>query len=187
MSGPPRGAAQKTAGREAHPLTSCPTAFYRKGLRPTSQIIPDPSLGGFRMSTALPLPPGPDDSANHDQTAMTDLVLAGRHVSSGQFIAGLLAAAQLSTVGTPRKLGRDVWPDVDPAVVEEIYQRGVAVGFRAGGAYALPRFHGAELVRLRAQLEEAGFVAMAGMVGRSLRLLASPAAEGDGVPEATES
>lgn len=138
------------------------------------------------MSTAISPSPAADDSAGRDQAAMTDFVLAGRAVSSGQFLAGLLAAAELETMGRPQKLPADLFPGVDPVVVQEVWDRALSVGFHAGRLYAAPRFHRDELERVRGQLAEAGFQAISGMVGRSLRLIDARPAEGDGVPEAAE-
>lgn len=105
-------------------------------------------------------------------TMRTDAVLTGRAMSSGEFLAGLIANGQLATVGRPDKLAADMWPDLDPAVVQEIFQRGVAVGLHAGRRSASPRLYRDEMDRVAGQLEEAGFHAMGGMVGRSRRLVA---------------
>jgi hypothetical protein len=96
-----------------------------------------------------------------------DFVLAGRAVSTGAHIAGLIAAAQLDTVGTPRKLPMDLFPGVDPAVVQEIWDRALVVGVRAGQLMAAPRFNRDRLARLQGELAAAGHAAMGGMVGRS--------------------
>jgi hypothetical protein len=88
-------------------------------------------------------------------------------VSTAQHIAGLLNAGQLKTVGTPRKLPQDIWSDVDPAVVQEIWDRGAATGWRAAQYAAAPRFYRDELARLQGQLQDAGFEAMGRMVARS--------------------
>lgn len=97
-----------------------------------------------------------------------DLVLAGRAVSTGEHIAGLIAAAQLDTVGTPRKLPMDLFPDDDPEVVARVWQRALVVGVRAGQLMGSPRFSRDKLARLQGELLEAGHAAMSGMVGRSL-------------------
>jgi hypothetical protein len=105
-----------------------------------------------------------------------DFVLAGRAVSTGAHIAGLIAAAQLDTVGTPRKLPADLFPGVDPAVVQEIWDRALVVGVRAGQLMAAPRFNRDRLARLQGELAAAGHAAMGGMVGRS-RVVAERAPE----------
>jgi hypothetical protein len=106
-------------------------------------------------------------SADVGQDAMCDLVLAGRAASTGQHLAGLIAAAQLDTVGTPRKLPMDLFPGVDAAVVQEIWDRALVVGVRAGQLMAAPRFNRDRLARLQGELAAAGHAAMGGMVGRS--------------------
>lgn len=126
--------------------------------------------------TTSPLTPAADSSGpspEQGDAGWADMVLAGRAVSTGQWIAGLIAAAQLDTVGTPRKLPADLFAhhDVDPAVVQEIWDRAVAVGVRAGRLMGAPRFNRDKLTRLQGELEGAGFAAMGPMVGRSVRLV----------------
>lgn len=89
-------------------------------------------------------------------------------MSTGAHIAGLILAAQLDTAGTPRKLPMDLFPGVDPAVVQEIWDRAMVVGVRAGQLTAAPRFNRDKLARLQGQLLEVGHQAMSGMVGRPL-------------------
>lgn len=112
------------------------------------------------------------------QGAAADMVLAGRAVSSGQWIAGLIAAAQLDTVGKPRKLPADLFPDMDPGSVQEVWDRALAVGVRAGQLMSAPRFNRDKLSRLQAELLDAGHAAMGRMVGRSVRLVDPTAGEG---------
>lgn len=100
-----------------------------------------------------------------------DFVLAGRTSSSGQFLAGLVAAAQLDTVGRVEKLAADLFPDADPALVQAVWDRALAVGLRAGQFAGAPRFHRDRLEGLQARLTEAGFRAMGGMVGRSVTVV----------------
>jgi hypothetical protein len=127
---------------------------------PTSPSSPVAATGSI---TEQPAPP-------------VDFVLAGRAVSTGAHIAGLIVAAQLDTVGTPRKLPRDLFPGVDPAVVQEIWDRAMVVGVRAGQLMTAPRFNRDKLARLQGELFEAGHAAMGGMVGRS-RVVAERAPE----------
>jgi hypothetical protein len=61
-----------------------------------------------------------------------DAVLVGRAASAGMFLAGLIADGQLATVGSPDKLPADLFPDVDPAVVDAIWKRALAVGLHPG-------------------------------------------------------
>jgi len=108
-----------------------------------------------------------------------DAVLAGRAMSSGLFLAGLIAEGTLATVGRPDRLPADLFPGADPVVVQAVWDRALAVGLHAGRVSAAPRLYGDELARLAGVLEGAGFRAMAGLVERSRRLVApAPAARG---------
>lgn len=130
---------------------------------PTSPSSPVASTGASTSAADQPAPP-------------VDFVLAGRAVSTGAHIAGLILAAQLDTVGTPRKLPMDLFPEVDPAVVQEIWDRAMVVGVRAGQLMTAPRFNRDKLARLQGQLVEAGHAAMGGMLGPS-RVVAERAPE----------
>jgi hypothetical protein len=114
------------------------------------------------------------------ETMRTDAVLTGRAMSSGEFLAGLLAAAQLDIAGTPRKLPADLWPGVDAVVVQEIWDRACAVAWRAAQFAGSPRLFGPRLHVLQEQLTEAGFHAMGGSVARSRRLVAPESHPADG-------
>ncbi|MFD8839767.1 hypothetical protein [Streptomyces griseofuscus] len=107
----------------------------------------------------------------------TDAVLTGRAMSSGQFLAGLLAEAALETAGRPEKLPQDLFPDADPAVVQAVWDRALVVGFHAGRLSAAPRLFRDQMDRVAGQFEAAGFHAMAGSVRRS-RALVAPRSEG---------
>jgi hypothetical protein len=65
----------------------------------------------------------------------------------------------------------DLFPEADPVLVQEIWDRAAAVVWQAAQYAAAPRFYRDELTRLQGQLAEAGFEAMGAMVGRSLRLV----------------
>ncbi|WP_042174606.1 hypothetical protein [Streptomyces sp. NBRC 110035] len=106
------------------------------------------------------------------ETMRTDAVLTGRAMSSGEFLAGLIANGELATVGRPEKLAVDLWPDVDPVVVQQIWDRALAVGLHAGRRSVRPRLYRDEMDRVAGQLSEAGFHAMAGTTARSRRLVA---------------
>jgi hypothetical protein len=125
------------------------------------------------MTTEIPATPAvsAEDEAAFE-VMRTDAVLTGRAMSSGQFLAGLIADAELETVGRPDKLPADLFPGVDPVVVQEVWDRALAVGFHAGRTYASPRIRPDELEAMRRQFEEAGFHAMGGLVSRSGRLVA---------------
>lgn len=114
------------------------------------------------------------------QVMCQDAVLAGRAMSSGEFLAGLLANAQLATVGRPDKLAVDMFPGVDPVVVQSIWDRALAVGLHAGRRSVLPRLYRDELDRIAGAFEEAGFHAMGGSVARSRRLVAPDPHPADG-------
>ncbi|MCX4571558.1 hypothetical protein OOK48_35140 [Streptomyces viridodiastaticus] len=101
-----------------------------------------------------------------------DAVLAGRAMSSGEFLAGLIASAMLEQVGRPDKLPSLMWSDQDPAVVQEIWQLALAVGLHAGRRSSNARLYRDELDRVQGALRDAGFHAMAGLVSRSRRLVA---------------
>jgi hypothetical protein len=122
---------------------------------------------------SLPTPTAGNDEVRVPPSAV-DFVCGGRNTSTAQHIAGLLNAGQLETVGTPRKLPMDLFPDVDPAVVQEIWDRACVVAWRAAQYAAAPRFYRDQLARLQGQLREAGFEAMGAMVGRSLRIASVP-------------
>lgn len=107
-------------------------------------------------------------------TAAVDQALANRAASSAEFLAGILAAAELDAAGQPSKLPADLFPDVDPTVVQEVWNVAIVVGYRMGRISARPQWDAAGLRRLRAALAEAGYDAMAGQVDRSLTTLQHP-------------
>lgn len=111
--------------------------------------------------------------------AYSDGVLAGRAMSSAVFLAGLLANAELETVGRPEKLPQDLFPHVDPAVVQAVWDRALAVGLHAGRVSASPRLYRDQLRRVQGEFEAIGYAAMARSVGRSLRLVAPHPADGE--------
>ncbi|MEZ7005634.1 hypothetical protein [Streptomyces sp. AD55] len=126
--------------------------------------------------------PGLDEAGF--ETMRTDAVLTGRAMSSGEFLAGLIAHGQLETVGRPDRLARDLWPDADPVLVQEVWDRALAVGLHAGRRSVSPGLFRDELARVAGALSEAGFHAMGGSVARSRRLVvrgvSSHPVEGDG-------
>jgi len=115
------------------------------------------------MTEILPNPPAVPDAV--PDPAAVDAVLAARARSDGESIAGLILVAQLDTVGTPRKLPMDLFPDDDPEVVARVWARALVVGVRAGQLMAAPRFYRDKLTRLQGQLEEAGYAVMGRTVG----------------------
>ncbi|MFF8544747.1 hypothetical protein ACF060_31175 [Streptomyces werraensis] len=121
--------------------------------------------------------PAPFDGPSAEEEAAfrvvsADAVLAGRAMSSGEFLAGLIASALLEEVGRPEKLPTVMWSDQDPQVVQEIWQVALAVGLHAGRRSMNARLYRDELDRVQESLRKAGFDAMAGLVSRSRRLVA---------------
>ncbi|MYR75139.1 MULTISPECIES: hypothetical protein [unclassified Streptomyces] len=110
--------------------------------------------------------PIPQPSAAAD----TDQVLADRCQSSGDYLAGLIAHGMLKATSRPGKLPELLFPDADPVVVRAVWEAALAVGYQAGKAAARPTWTPDALHRLRAALDEAGFVAMGRMAGRSARV-----------------
>lgn len=121
--------------------------------------------------------------AGHDESvggvSYADGVLAGRAMSSAVFLAGLIANGQLETVGRPDKLPQDLFPGEDPALVQAIWDRALAVGLHAGRRSAAPRFYRDEFDRTQAEFEAVGWAAMGRAVGRSRRLVAPHPADGE--------
>ncbi|WP_399559178.1 hypothetical protein OH809_45250 (plasmid) [Streptomyces sp. NBC_00873] len=99
--------------------------------------------------------------------ASADQALADRCQTSGDYLAGLLAAGTLEAVGTPRKLPELLFPDYDPKMVRAIWEAALPVGFRAGQIAARPRWTPDALNRLRAALNDAGYTAMGALAARS--------------------
>jgi hypothetical protein len=108
-----------------------------------------------------------------DAVVMADLVLAGRHASTAQYLAGLMTAAALDTAGRADRLPRDLFPEGDSELVQAVWDRACAVAWRAAERYFTARQDPTVLARLRAELEEAGYLAMSGMVARSLAVVRS--------------
>lgn len=115
------------------------------------------------MTTQPTAPAAPD-------TTTTDQALADRCQSSGDYLAGLLAAGHLEAAGTVRKMPADLFPDWDPAMVQAVWDAALPVGFQAGKLSARPTWTPDALARLRAALDAAGFVAMGRLAGRSASL-----------------
>jgi len=100
-------------------------------------------------------------------------------MSLGVFLAGLIANAQLQTVGRPDKLPQDLWPHVPPEVAAEIFQRGVAVGLHAGRTSDNAYLFRDQMARTQAEFKAIGFTAMARLVRRSRRLVSRHPADGE--------
>lgn len=132
-------------------------------------ITPSPSAASSEVS-------GLEVSGPDVEVMLRDAVLGGRAMSSGQFLAGLVANGQLETVGRPDKLARDMFPGVDPETVQAVWDRALAVGFHAGRTSAAPRLFRDQMERIGDAFTKAGFHAMGGMVARSRRLVAPESA-----------
>lgn len=130
----------------------------------------------------LPVPAVPavsDAERAGFETSRTDLVLTGRATLTAEYLRGLIVAGQLAAAGTPRKLPQEVFPEEDPVVVQEVFDRGVAVGFHMARFARNPYLYRDQLERLRRELGEAAYAAMAGALGPVLAT-AVPAHPADG-------
>jgi hypothetical protein len=106
-------------------------------------------------------------AAEPTPTAAVDAQLANRCADSGQWLAGLIAAGMLDTVVRPAQLATDLFPHLSEADVMAVWNRALAVGYRAGRLAQAPRFNRDTLARLHAQLAEVGHNAMAGLVAQT--------------------
>jgi hypothetical protein len=118
-----------------------------------------------------PVPSASDEDAQFE-VMRGDAVLGGWNMSAGAYIAGFLVAGEADTAPTPKALLTDMWPGVDPAVAYAIYERGLEAGWRGAKFHATPVLHRDKLAELQGMLAEAGFEAMAGLLGRSRELVA---------------
>ncbi|MFB6665992.1 hypothetical protein [Streptomyces parvus] len=109
----------------------------------------------------------PPPAADAPSPAAVDRVLADRCQSSGDYLAGLLAAAHLEAAGTVRKLPTDLFPDWPADMVQAVWDAALPVGFQAGKLSVRPTWTRDALDRLRAALDDAGYMAMGGLVARS--------------------
>lgn len=129
---------------------------------------PAPTPGDDHPAPA-PSAPGPDtDHAAVD----ADRVLAERCADNGQWLAGIIAAAQLDTLARPAKLPADLYPNLPADDVQAIWARALAVGYRAGHLAAAPRYNRDLIDRLQAELAVAGYTAMARHVQHTTTLTA---------------
>ncbi|GAA2770169.1 hypothetical protein [Streptomyces showdoensis] len=100
-----------------------------------------------------------------------DQALTARAVSSAQFLAGVLAAAELDVVGQPDKLPELLFPDLDAEAVRRVWNTALTVGYRLRKLAEQPRWDDAALRRLRGSLTEAGYTGMGQLAERSLNTL----------------
>ncbi|MGW3403426.1 hypothetical protein [Streptomyces zhihengii] len=100
-------------------------------------------------------------------TSTVDGALTERCQNHGDYIAGLIAAGHLDTLGRPDKLPGDLFPDIEPWIVDAIWQRALTVGVWVGKALARPQWTPEALDRLRTALHEAGYQGMAAKTART--------------------
>ncbi|WP_399554188.1 hypothetical protein OG582_40385 (plasmid) [Streptomyces anulatus] len=117
------------------------------------------------MTTPSTTPP--PAAADAPSPAHVDRALADRCKSSGDYLAGVIAAGHLEAVGTVRKLPTDLFPDWPADMVQAVWDAALPVGFQAGKLSVRPTWTRDALDRLRAALDEAGYTAMGGLVARS--------------------
>ncbi|NEC17889.1 hypothetical protein [Streptomyces parvus] len=106
-------------------------------------------------------------AADAPSPALVDRALADRCQSSGDYLAGLLAAGHLEAAGTVRKFPTDLFPDWPADMVQAVWDAALPVGYQAGKLSARPTWTRDALDRLRAALDDAGYTAMGGLVARS--------------------
>ncbi|MFB7738251.1 hypothetical protein ACFC08_28460 [Streptomyces sp. NPDC056112] len=127
--------------------------------------------------THTPAPAAPDRQPDPDRTPDADQPLADVATSSGEYLAGLIAAGALDAVGQPAKLPELLFPHIPAEHVREVWEAALPVGYRAGRRAGRPRFNRADLSRLQQTLEDAGYKAMAGLAARTAATIpAQPAA-----------
>ncbi|MFF6776937.1 hypothetical protein ACFY8W_25775 [Streptomyces sp. NPDC012637] len=94
-----------------------------------------------------------------------DHALAARAESS-EYLAGILAAAELDVVGQPAKLPELLFPDLGPDAVRRVWDTAFVVGYRLRKLAEHPRWDDAALRRLKTELAGAGYGAMAQLTER---------------------
>ncbi|MGO1025596.1 hypothetical protein ACTOXX_34035 [Streptomyces rubiginosohelvolus] len=99
--------------------------------------------------------------------AHVDRALADRCQTSGDYLAGVIAAGHLEAASTVRKLPQDLFPDWPADMVQAVWNAALPVGFQAGKLSARPTWTRDALDRLRAALDEAGYTAMGRLTARS--------------------
>lgn len=109
-------------------------------------------------------------ATNAPSPAHVDRALADRCQTSADYLAGLIAHGHLEAAGTPRKLPATLFPDQDPAAVQQVWDAALAVGYRAGQLSVRPTWTRDALDRLQAALDGAGFAAMGRLAARSATL-----------------
>ncbi|MET7713755.1 hypothetical protein [Streptomyces sp. NPDC005407] len=121
------------------------------------------------MNATPDVPPAAADTITGPGPA-ADAPLTERCQTSGDYLAGLIAAATLETVAHPDKLPTLLWPDAEPWIVDDIWKTALAVGYHAGKMSGRPQWTNEGFHRLRAALKEAGYRGMARHVARTADL-----------------
>ncbi|MFJ6238928.1 hypothetical protein ACIQH0_33155 [Streptomyces griseus] len=117
------------------------------------------------MTTPSTTPP--PETADAPSPAPVDQALADRCQTSGDYLAGLLAAGHLEAASTVRKLPTAMFPDWPADMVQAVWDAALPVGFQAGKLSARPTWTRDALDRLRAALDDAGYTAMGRLTARS--------------------
>lgn len=117
-----------------------------------------------------PAPSNPTTTTADPDRAATDQALADVCQTSGDYLAGLIAAGTLEAAAAPRQLPEALFADHDPATVRAVWNAALAVGYRAGQLSVRPSWTPDALNRLRTALTDAGYTAMAAKTARSARL-----------------
>lgn len=112
--------------------------------------------------------PAPDPAAPRPDIAAVDQALTERARNSGDYLAGITAAGMLDTAGAPTKLPALLFPDLDPQIVDRVWQAAFVVGYRTRKLVEHPRWTPEALHRLRGALTEAGYHGMARHIARSI-------------------
>ncbi|MFJ1782479.1 hypothetical protein ACIOKA_37870 [Streptomyces anulatus] len=112
----------------------------------------------------------PAPTVDAPSPAHVDQALADRCQTSGDYLAGLLAAGHLEAAGTVRKLPADLFPDWPADMVQAVWDAALPVGFHAGRVSVRPTWAPDALGRASAALDEAGYAAMGRLTARSTRV-----------------
>lgn len=105
----------------------------------------------------------PPPSAALPDTDHTDRVLAHRAKTSAAVLAGHIAAGTLEAA-YPTDLPAAMFPDLDPATVDRVWNAALRVGVCVGKGLARPQWDTRSLDRLRAELVATGYNRMGRLV-----------------------
>ncbi|WP_331764447.1 hypothetical protein [Streptomyces anulatus] len=126
----------------------------------------------MNQPTTTPADPAPSrgDTADAPSPAHVDRALADRCQTSGDYLAGLIAAGHLEVAGAVTKLPAAQFPDWPADMVQAVWDVAVPVGFQAGRVSVRPTWAPDALDRARDALTGAGFEAMGRLAARSANL-----------------